>query len=54
MEHIIPTQNFEKYLPCWKEGDRKACQKDLLFTKMETDKQNLAPVMGKINRDENI
>ncbi|EAL4168614.1 deoxyribonuclease [Campylobacter jejuni] len=50
-EHIMPAQNFGKHLPCWKEGGRKACQNDPLFTKMEADKQNLVPAIGEINGD---
>ncbi|MCV3431408.1 endonuclease [Campylobacter lari] len=50
-EHIMPAQNFGKHLPCWREGGRKACQKDSLFTKMEADKQNLVPAIGEINGD---
>ncbi|HHP0356106.1 TPA: endonuclease [Campylobacter lari subsp. concheus] len=50
-EHIMPAQNFGKHLPCWREGGRKACQNDPLFTKMEADKQNLVPAIGEINGD---
>ncbi|MCV3397851.1 endonuclease [Campylobacter lari] len=50
-EHIMPAQNFGKHLPCWREGGRKACQKDPLFTKMEADKQNLVPAIGEVNGD---
>ncbi|EFO8986731.1 deoxyribonuclease [Campylobacter coli] len=50
-EHIMPAQNFGKHLPCWKEGGRKACKNDPLFTKMEADKQNLVPAIGEINGD---
>ncbi|MDP8517961.1 endonuclease [Campylobacter coli] len=45
-EHIMPAQNFGR-----KEGGRKACQNDPLFTKMEADKQNLVPAIGEINGD---
>ncbi|EAK9878156.1 deoxyribonuclease [Campylobacter lari] len=50
-EHIMPAQNFGKHLPCWREGGRKACQNDPLFTKMEADKQNLVPAIGEVNGD---
>ncbi|EAI8624641.1 deoxyribonuclease [Campylobacter lari] len=50
-EHIMPAQNFGKHLPCWREGGRKACQKDSLFAKMEADKQNLVPAIGEVNGD---
>ncbi|MCV3501305.1 endonuclease [Campylobacter lari] len=50
-EHIMSAQNFGKHLPCWREGGRKACQKDPLFTKMEADKQNLVPAIGEVNGD---
>ncbi|EAH8152196.1 endonuclease [Campylobacter lari] len=50
-EHIMPAQNFGKHLPCWREGGRKACQNDSLFTKMEADKQNLVPAIGEVNGD---
>jgi deoxyribonuclease-1 len=42
-EHVMPAQNFGKHLPCWKEGGRKACQKDSIFQKMEADMMNLVP-----------
>lgn len=50
-EHIMPAQNFGKHLQCWKEGGRKACQKDETFNKMESDMQNLVPAIGEINGD---
>lgn len=50
-EHIMPAQNFGKHLPCWKEGGRKACQKDPLFQKMEADMMNLVPAIGEVNGD---
>jgi deoxyribonuclease-1 len=39
----MPAQNFGKHLHCWKEGGRKACQKDQIFQKMEADMMNLVP-----------
>ena len=50
-EHVMPAQNFGKHLPCWKEGGRKACQKDPLFQKMEADMMNLVPAIGEVNGD---
>ncbi|EGK8008877.1 deoxyribonuclease [Campylobacter lari] len=50
-EHIMSAQNFGKHLSCWREGGRKACQNDPLFTKMEADKQNLVPAIGEVNGD---
>ena len=42
-EHIMPAENFGRHLPCWKEGGRKACQKDSQFNLMEADMHNLVP-----------
>ena len=50
-EHIMPAENFGKHLPCWKEGGRKACQSDPVFTKMEADMMNLVPAIGELNGD---
>ena len=50
-EHIMPAENFGKHLPCWKEGGRKACQGDPVFTKMEADMMNLVPAVGELNGD---
>lgn len=50
-EHIVPAHNFGKHLPCWKQGGRKACQKDKIFQKMEADLQNIVPAIGEINED---
>lgn len=50
-EHIMSAHNFGQHLPCWKKGGRKACAKDPLFNKMESDIQNLAPAIGEINGD---
>ena len=52
-EHIMPAHNFGKHLLCWRQGGRKACQKDKIFQKMEADLQNLAPAIGEINEDRN-
>ena len=30
-EHVMPAENFGRHLPCWKEGGRKACNKDKLL-----------------------
>lgn len=50
-EHIMPVENFGKHLSCWKEGGRKACQNDPVFTKMEADMMNLVPSVGELNAD---
>lgn len=50
-EHVMPAENFGKHLPCWREGGRKACQKDPLFQKMEADMMNLVPAIGELNGD---
>ena len=50
-EHIMPSYNFGRHLPCWKNGGRSACQKDSTFKKMEADLQNLVPAIDEINRD---
>ncbi|DAB34747.1 MAG TPA: hypothetical protein CFH82_03260 [Sulfurospirillum sp. UBA12182] len=47
----MPAQNFGKHLHCWKEGGRKACQKDQIFQKMEADMMNLVPAIGELNGD---
>lgn len=50
-EHIMPSYNFGRHLPCWKNGGRSACKKDSTFKKMEADLQNLVPAIDEINRD---
>ncbi|PAF50225.1 deoxyribonuclease [Helicobacter sp. 13S00401-1] len=50
-EHIMPAYNFGRHLECWREGGRKACQKDPTFQKMEGDMHNLVPAVGEINGD---
>jgi len=50
-EHVMPAQNFGKHLPCWRDGGRKACQKDPIFQKMEADMMNLVPAIGEVNGD---
>ena len=50
-EHIMPAENFGKHLPCWKDGGRKACSKDPVFSKMEADMHNLVPAIGELNAD---
>ena len=39
------AENFGKHLPCWKDGGRKACEKDPVFSKMEADMHNLVPAI---------
>ncbi|TLD81092.1 deoxyribonuclease [Helicobacter sp. MIT 05-5293] len=50
-EHIMPAHRFGGNLPCWKNGGRKACQKDKKFVQMESDIRNLLPAIGEINAD---
>ncbi len=50
-EHIMPAENFGRHLACWKEGGRKACKRDPLFAKMESDMLNLVPAVGEVNGD---
>ena len=45
----MPAHNFGKYLPCWKQGGRKACKKDKTFKLMEADMHNLVPAIGEVN-----
>ncbi|RDU72331.1 deoxyribonuclease [Helicobacter anseris] len=52
-EHIVPAENFGRHLQCWKNGGRKACQKDEAFKEMEADPMNLVPAIGEINGDRN-
>ncbi|WP_104713703.1 endonuclease [Helicobacter cetorum] len=52
-EHLMPAENFGKHLACWKEGGRKACQKDPIFREMEADLHNLVPSVGEVNGDRN-
>lgn len=50
-EHVVPAYNFGRQMPCWKEGGRKACQKDSKFNLMEADMHNLVPAIGEINEE---
>ncbi len=50
-EHVMPAHHFGKHLQCWKDGGRKACKKDPLFKKMESDMHNLVPAVGEVNGD---
>lgn len=50
-EHIMPAAVFGKKLRCWNKGGRKACQKDARFVRMESDMQNIVPVISEINND---
>ncbi|BEG57278.1 endonuclease [Helicobacter sp. NHP21005] len=52
-EHIMPAENFGKHLACWRQGGRKACEKDPTFEKMEADMFNLVPAIGEVNGDRN-
>lgn len=50
-EHVVPIQVLAQNLPCWKDGGRKACNKDNTFRAMESDMYNLVPAIGEINND---
>lgn len=50
-EHIMPAYHFGLQRKCWQKGGRKACKKDPVFKKMESDLHNLVPVIGEINGD---
>jgi deoxyribonuclease I len=50
-EHIMPAWQFGHQLRCWQKGGRKACRKDKLFKKLESDMYNLAPAIGEVNAD---
>lgn len=41
-------------MPCWKEGGRKACQKDSQFNLMEADMHNLVQQLVKLMKKEVI
>jgi deoxyribonuclease I len=48
-EHVVPAYTFGHHLPCWQNGGRKACKKDLLFNEIESDMHNLVPAIGEVN-----
>lgn len=51
-EHVMPAENFGRYLPCWREGGRKNCSKvSPEFRAMEADMMNLVPAIGELNGD---
>ena len=53
-EHVVPAYNFGRQMPCWKEGGRKACQKDSQFNLMEADMHNLVQQLVKLMKKEVI
>ncbi|WP_341504170.1 endonuclease [Gallaecimonas sp. GXIMD4217] len=50
-EHVVPAWEFGHQRQCWQMGGRKACKKDLAFTRMEGDLHNLVPAVGEVNGD---
>lgn len=51
-EHIVPASNFGRQRQCWQDGGRKHCvATDPVFSMMEADLHNLAPVVGEVNAD---
>lgn len=50
-DHVMPVEYFARDLPCWKDGGRKACEKDENFRIIESDMHNLVPAIGEINND---
>ena len=50
-EHVVPAYNFGRQMPCWKEGGRKACQKDSQFNLMEADMHNLVPLVKLMKKE---
>lgn len=60
-EHMMPAENFGRYLKCWQEKicsfknkpakGRKCCEKiDPLFNQMEGELYNLWPAVGLVNQ----
>ncbi len=50
-EHVMPAHHFGQHMQCWRNGGRKACKKDPLFKKLESDMHNLVPAIGEVNGD---
>lgn len=51
-EHIVPASWLGNQRQCWKNGGRKNCSdNDPVFSRMEADLHNLAPVIGEVNAD---
>ena len=50
-EHVMPAHHFGQHMQCWRKGGRKACKKDPLFKKLESDMHNLVPAIGEVNGD---
>lgn len=50
-EHVMPAYDIGRQLPCWREGGRKNCSKNLKFRAAEADMLNLVPAIGEINGD---
>lgn len=51
-EHIVPASWFGRQRKCWQQGGRKNCtENDPLFSLIEADMHNLAPIIGEVNAD---
>lgn len=51
-EHVVPASWLGSQRQCWKQGGRDYCrEQDPLFSQMEADLHNLAPVIGEVNAD---
>ena len=51
-EHVVPAAHFGQQLQCWQNGGRKNCKRvSKKFRKMESDLNNLVPVIGELNGD---
>lgn len=51
-EHIVPASWLGQQRQCWQQGGRKNCSaNDPVFSKMEANLHNLAPVIGEVNAD---
>ncbi|MEY1662294.1 endonuclease [Isoalcanivorax beigongshangi] len=51
-EHIVPASELGRQRQCWQQGGRSQCSReDGVFSRMEADLHNLAPVVGEVNGD---
>ena len=48
-EHVMPVHHFGQHMQCWRNGGRKACKNDPLFSKLAGDMHNLVPAIGEVN-----
>ena len=50
IEHVVPASLLGGDLECWREGGRKACERnDEFFEMMSNDLNNLRPTVGGVN-----